>query len=74
MYGAIMTNLLKDALDNLIELGLLSKDSATACQAIVAKQQLQVLLDDNYRKEARIVELEREIVDIHRHYGKRLGD
>ena len=69
-----MTNLLKDALDNLIELGLLSKDSATAYQAIVAKQQLQALLDDTYRKEARIVELEREIVDIHRHYGKRLGD
>lgn len=69
-----MTNLLKDALDDLIALGLLSKDSATAYQAIVAERQLQALLDDTYRKEARIVELEREIVDIHRHYAKRLGD
>ena len=39
-----------------------------------AKTELQALLDENYRKEAQIVELERRITDIHRHYAKRLGD
>ena len=40
----------------------------------LALDQLQALLDDNDRKEAQIVELERKITDIHRHYAKRLGD
>ena len=69
-----MSELETYAIRELIALGLLSKDSATAYQAIVAELQLQALLDDTYRKEARIVELEREVVDIHRHYAKRLGD
>jgi len=41
---------------------------------VLANKQLQTLLDENYRKEAQIVELERRITDIHRHYAKRLGD
>ena len=51
-------------LEVLVESGRLSKDSVIAYQAIVAQRQLQALLDDTYRKEARIVELEREIVDM----------
>jgi hypothetical protein len=51
-----------------------AKDFTFAEDAAEAFSQLQALLDENYRKEAQIVELERRITDIHRHYAKRLGD
>lgn len=43
-------------------------------ETMISNSQLAELLDDNCRKEAKIIELERRIVDIHRHYAKRLGD
>lgn len=39
-----------------------------------ALSQLRNLVDAIHVKEAQIVELERRITDIHRHYAKRLGD
>jgi hypothetical protein len=61
-------------LDWLIELERMSNDSPTAYRAIVAKRELQALIDDIHVKEAQIIELESRITDIHRHYAKRLGD
>lgn len=39
-----------------------------------ALRQLRDLVDVARVKHAQIVELERKIIDIHRHYAKRLGD